>query len=165
MRKLVSIVSSSAVKCIDSFPCPFALENTSGQWSRCTESRTSAFCEFQQHFFRDIVPDSLWTVLFDGVPLLFGTRTNEWPLSNTKFLRKYFDDSGICQAFIFVVFSVTRCHWTLTWIEFFLWKFLVLLPSRSVDHWLYRRSCNVVNPGKIFHSNSVDSPSIPSKFL
>ena len=26
-------------------------------------------------------------------------------------------------------------------------------------------SCNVVNPGKIFHSNSIGSPSIVSKVL
>ena len=26
-------------------------------------------------------------------------------------------------------------------------------------------SCNVLNPGKIFHSNSIGSPSIQSKFL
>ena len=26
-------------------------------------------------------------------------------------------------------------------------------------------SCNVLNPGKIFHSNSIGSPSILSKFL
>ena len=27
------------------------------------------------------------------------------------------------------------------------------------------QNCNVSNPGKMFHSNSVGSPSIPSKFL
>ena len=33
------------------------------------------------------------------------------------------------------------------------------LLSRSVT---LPQSCNVVNPGKMFHSNSVDSPLIPS---
>ena len=34
--------------------------------------------------------------------------------------------------------------------------------SKSVTSW---QSCNVVNPGKIFHSNSIGSPSILSKVL
>ena len=33
------------------------------------------------------------------------------------------------------------------------------------NSWTSRTSCNVVNPGKIFHSNSIDSPSIVSKVL
>ena len=47
----------------------FASELTSGQWARSTENWTITFCEFNQHLLRDIVPDFLWTVLFDGVPL------------------------------------------------------------------------------------------------
>ena len=50
---------------------------TSGQWSRSTENWTSTLREFHQHVLRDIVPDSLWTVLFDGVPLFLRTGTNE----------------------------------------------------------------------------------------
>ena len=95
------------------FSMSFALELTPGQWSRCTENRMSAFCEFQEHFFRDMIPGSLWTVL-GRIPFLLRTWTNKWPLSNTKTSRKYFHDSGICQAFIFVAFSVTRDvieHW------------------------------------------------------
>ena len=33
------------------------------------------------------------------------------------------------------------------------------------NSWTLWQSCNVVNPGKIFHSNSVGSPSILSKAL
>ena len=36
------------------------------------------------------------------------------------------------------------------------------LDSNSWNLW---QSCNVVNPGKIFHSNSFGSPSIVSKVL
>ena len=36
------------------------------------------------------------------------------------------------------------------------------LDSNSGTLW---QSCNVVNPGKIFHSNSIGSPSILSKVL
>ena len=33
------------------------------------------------------------------------------------------------------------------------------------NSWTFLQSCNVVNPGKIFHSNSIGSPSILSKTL
>ena len=34
---------------------------------------------------------------------------------------------------LYCLFCHKRCHWTLTWIEFFLWKFLVFVPNCSVD--------------------------------
>ena len=33
------------------------------------------------------------------------------------------------------------------------------------NSWTLLQSCNVVNPGKLFHSNSIGSPSIVSKAL
>ena len=96
------------------FSMSFALELTPGQWSRGTEGRMSASCKFQQHLLCNVVLGSLWTVL-GRIPLFLRTWSNKWPLSNTKFSRKYFHDSGICQTFTFVAFSVTRrCHWTVT---------------------------------------------------
>ena len=95
------------------FSMSVALEYTSGQWSRCTENRMSAFCKFQQHFFRDMIPSSLWAVLC-RIPLLFRTWSNKWPLPNTKSSRKYLHRFGISQTFIFVAFSVTGDvieHW------------------------------------------------------
>ena len=38
-------------------------------------------------------------------------------------------------------------------------------PIFDSNSWTSRTSCNEVNPGKIFHSNSVGSPSIVSKVL
>ena len=38
-------------------------------------------------------------------------------------------------------------------------------PYLLLNFWTSRTSCNVVNPGKMFHSNSIGSPSIVSKFL
>ena len=35
----------------------------------------------------------------------------------------------------------------------------------DMNSWTLLQSCNVVNPGKIFHSNSIGSPSIVSKVL
>ena len=39
----------------------------------------------------------------------------------------------------------------------------VLIFDRN--SWIWLQSCNVVNPGKIFHSNSIGSPSSLSKAL
>ena len=89
------------------FSVSFAFELTAGQWSRCTENWASAFSEFQQHLFRDMIPNSLWTILFHRISLLLGTWTNKWPLSYTKLLCKYGDDFSICQAFFFIAFDVT----------------------------------------------------------
>ena len=50
------------------FPMAFAFEPTSGQWTCCTENWMSAFCEFQHHPFRHIVPVSLWTIFTDRRP-------------------------------------------------------------------------------------------------
>ena len=90
------------------FSMSFAFELASGQWARSAENWTSAFCEFHQHPFSNIVPDSLWTVFTDTVPPLFRTRTNKWPLSFSKSpcVQRY--EFGICQAFFFVVNWSTR---------------------------------------------------------
>ena len=38
-------------------------------------------------------------------------------------------------------------------------------PILVMNSWTLLMSCNVVNPGKIFHSNSIGSPSTVSKVL
>ena len=90
------------------FSTSFASELTSGQWSRSTENRTSAIGEFHQHLLRDIVQDSLRTVLFHKRPLFLSTKTNEWPLSFSKSscIQRY--ESSVCQTFFFIVFCYTR---------------------------------------------------------
>ena len=44
-------------------------------------------------------------------------------------------------------------------------KFSGVSPNSLSKLLTLSQSCNVSNPGKMFHSNSVGSPSIPSKFL
>ena len=58
-----------------------------------------------------------------------------------------------------------RCRWTSTYIEFFLWNALMFYPNLNSNSWTSWLSCNVLNPGKIFHSNSIGSQSILSKSL
>ena len=52
-------------------PFSVAFELTTGQSSLCTENRTSAHCEFQQHFVRDMVPNSFNAILLYRKPTLF----------------------------------------------------------------------------------------------
>ena len=44
-------------------------------------------------------------------------------------------------------------------------KFSDVTLNVDSNSWTLWQSCNVVNPGKIFHSNSIGSPSIVSKVL
>ena len=80
-------------------------------------------------------------------------------MSYAKLLRIDGDDLSICLTFFFIVFLVTRNvveHRHKILAE----KISGVSPdllSRSVT---LLQSCNVVNPGKIFHSNSVGSPLI-----
>ena len=111
----VSIVGLSAVKCFDSFSFSVAFEITPVQWSCCKEKMTSAFCEFQQNLVRDLIPNSLGAILFHRRSFLFGTWTNEWPLSNTKFLCKYGDGLWHLPHILFHCFYRHRkCRWTST---------------------------------------------------
>ena len=103
-----------------------------------TENWTSASGEFHQHLFRNIVPDSSWTVFFDRVPFLLRTGSNEWPLSYTKLLRKCGDDLSIRQTFFFIVSCSTRNVVEHQHKDFFLWNFLVFLSICKVNFWLSR---------------------------
>ena len=72
---------------------------------------------------------------------------------------------GINNTFLFIVLNspydvIEHRHddyssLELIWVRSFLFMNL----------WTSSTSCNVVNPGKIFHSNSIGSPSIVSKVL
>ena len=144
MRKIVSIVCSSAAKCIDSFPRPLLLRMPldNGVVARKVGCPLSANSNNISSAILSQAPCGLFSKEYH--PLLFRTWTNKWPLSDTKFSCKYFHDSGICQAFIFVAFSVTRDvieHWHKQ--KASLWKFLVFVPSRSIDHWFYHRAATL----------------------
>ena len=144
------------------FSVSFAFESTPGQWSRCTENRMSAFCEFQQHLVRDMIPDSLWTILFHRMSLLFGTWSNKRPLSNTKF----FASMETTLDFATHSSSLPLLSQAMS-LNIDIKRILPVKVSGVCPKSLSRSvtlppSCNVVNPGKMFHSNSVDSPLIAS---
>ena len=62
----------------------FASEFTPGQWSCCTENWIFILSEFHQHLFRDMVPNSLWAVLFHRIPFLSkpGPMNDHCPIPN-----------------------------------------------------------------------------------
>ena len=41
------------------------------------EKKDIRFGEFKQHLVPDMIPNSLWTILFNRIPLLFGTCEGE----------------------------------------------------------------------------------------
>ena len=118
----------------------FAFELTSGQWTCSAENWPSAFCEFHKHSFSNNVPYSLWTVL----------QRNEF---------------GIRQALLFIVFDQQQTSLNIDINMIVLLKFSGVSPNLKSKLLTSSLSCNVLNPGKIFHSSSIGSPSILSKFL
>ena len=137
---------------------------SSGQWTRGSEDWVSAFCECQHHFLSDFVPFSLWAVFTDRIPVLLWSRPEEWSLSCSESLcieretSWEFDSHSFLLSFdphemsLNIDMKMTRP------INFS--GVTLNLNSNSSTLWL---SCNVVNPGKISHSNSIGSPSILSK--
>ena len=147
------------------FTMSFAFELISGQWRRSTENRTSALSEFQQHLFCKFVPNSLWTVFFDRVPLFSepGPINDHCPLPN---LLAYKDTSRtFARHSVSLSFVPQEMSLNIDMNRMFLVKFSGVSSNLNSKLLTSSLSCNVLNPGKIFHSNSIGSPSILSKFL
>ena len=93
--------------------------------------------------------------------------SNEKPLTNSKSFCKYFHDSGIYLPKHSSLLSYLPQEISLN-IDM---NRILPVKISGVCHIELRRlmilsqSCNDVNPGKIFHSNSVDSPLTSSKSL
>ena len=135
------------------FSTSCAFERSSWQWARNTENWVSALCKFDHHQFSDSIPFSSWSVNVSRIPLLSWSRSDEWPVS-----------CGISNTFRFTVIKSPY--------DVINTDMKMIRPWKcSGSHILFMNfrtswtSCNVVNPGKIFHSNSIGSPSILSKFL
>ena len=143
----------------------FASESTSGQWTRRAENWTSAFCKFQQHPFSYIVPYSLWTVFTDAVPLLFRTR----PMNDHCPFPNLFAYRETSFAFARHSFSLSFDPREMS-LNIDMNRNLPVIfsgVSSNLNSKLLTSSlsCNELYPGKIFHSNSIGSPSILSKLL
>ena len=142
----------------------FAFERSSGQWTRGSENWVSALSEFEHHQFSDSVPFSLWFAFMSRIPLRFWSRSEEWPTSCWKSFCKCRHKCGISTTFLFIVFNspydvIEHRHED----DPVNSSGSSLICDRNSGTLLH--SCNVVNPGKIFHSNSTGSPSIVSNVL
>ena len=138
----------------------FAFERTPGQWSRCTENRMSAFCEFQQHFVRDMIPSNLWTILFTRIHFFSepGPINDHCPIPN--FFASTLTTLAFAKHSSLLPFLSQEMSLNIN-------KILPVKVSGASPKSLSRsltlpQSCSVVHPGKMFHSNSVGSPLIPS---
>ena len=161
MRKIVSIVKSSAVKCIGSFPCPLLLrihlDNgvvarkvgcplSANSNSICSAILSQAPCGLfsaEYHFYSEPGPindrcpipslraSTFTTPAFAKHSSLLPFLSQEMSLNIDIKRILPVTDSGVC-------------------------------PIELRRSLILSQSCNVVNPGKMFHSNSVDSPLIAS---
>ena len=147
------------------FAMSFAFELTSGQWSRGTENWTSALSEFQHHPFGNFVPNSLWTVFFDRVPLFSepGTINDHCPFPNLFAYRE--TSLAFAKHSFSLSFYPQKMSLNIDMNRILPVKFSGVSLNMYSKLLTSSLSCNVLNPGKIFHSNSIGSPSILSKFL
>ena len=139
----------------------FAFQLTPGQWSRCTEDRMSAFCEFQQHFFRNMVPGSLWTVLcripFFSEP---GQKNDHCPIPN--FLASTLTTLAFAKHSSLLSYLSQKMSLNIDINRILPMKDSGVCPIELRRSLILSQTCNVVNPWKMFHSNSADSPLIAS---
>ena len=145
----------------------FAFESTSGQWTCSTENWTSAFCKFsnnnilsailshslcglssliEYHFFSEPGP------INDHCPFpnLFAKRETRLAFDMHSFSLSLDPQEMSLNIDMKIILPV---------------KFSGVSPNFNNKLLTSSLSCNVLNPGKIFHSKSIGSPSILSKFL
>ena len=164
MRKTVSIVSPSAQKCIDNFPPPLLLSvpRDSGLVARKTGCPLSPnFIIIKSatlsHFPPGLSLPVAYHFVSDPVP-----RNDQRPAGNLSANR----DTSVELAIHSVSFSLFHHMMSLN-IDMKIirpWN-CSGSPILLMNFWTSRTSSNVLNPGKIFHSNSIGSPSILSKVL
>ena len=165
MRKIVSIVSKSAAKCIDSFPCPWLLSRPldNGLVARKIGHPLSANSTnilsailshtpcglsslIQYHFFSETGPMNYHCPF----PNLFAYRDTSLAFARHSFPLSFDPQDMTLNIDINMILPV---------------KFSGVSSNLNSKRLTSSLSCNVLNPGKIFHSNSIGSPSILSKFL
>ena len=84
VRKTVSIVCPSAQKCIDNCPPPLLLSVPRDSRLVARKTGCPLSSEFDHHQFSDSVPFSSWSLEVSRIPLLFWSKSEEWPKSCWK---------------------------------------------------------------------------------
>ena len=140
------------------FSTSFALELTPGQWSRCTEGRMSAFCEFQQHFFRCGLFSAEYHFFSEPGPI-----NDHCPTPNL--LASTFTTPAFAKHSSWLPFLSQEMSLNIDINKILPVKVSGVCPKSLSRSLILSQSCNVVNPGNMFHSNSVDSPLTASLSL
>ena len=121
--------------------------------------------EINHYELSDSVPFSSRPESVCRIPFRFWPWSEEWPMTQRELLCIFSHKGELGKTCSFVVrispydVVVHRHEWL------FLGIVLAHNPSPSLIFWISKRTCNVVNPRKIIHSNSIGSPSIPSNSL
>ena len=133
---------------------------------QCTcpfEYRMSCFFELFHHFLKQWSPifPLVLNHTFETTCLRFRVLWMPNILSHTQSW-SMFSNFGGCQSTRFLVSLLVGVLSLNMDIKMILsLNFSGLMWDLSRSHWMVWRICNSVNPGKSFHSNSIDSPSIP----
>ena len=144
------------------FSFSFAFQVSSFQSTGSTEYGVSAFTEVEHHVLSDPIPFSIRFVRMSSEIFLSdpGPRNDECPCVNFRAYSATFLEFAIhSPSFLnFSPYSVV-VHWheddsSCKLLRFTLYNVIIF--------WILVRICNDVNPGNIFHSNSIGSPSIRS---
>ena len=164
MRKTVSIVSPSAQKCIDNFPLPLLLSvpRDNGLVSRKTG------CPLSPNLI--IINSATLSHTPCGLSLLveYHFVSNPGPRNDQRPAGNLFAKKETSVALAIHSFSLSLIHHMMSLNI----DMKIIRPWNCsgshillMNFWTSRTSSNVLNPGKIFHSNSISSPSIVSKVL
>ena len=164
VRKTVSIVSPSAQKCTDNFPPPLLLSvpRENGLVARKTGCPLSLNLIIINQSTRSHFPPGLSSLLeyhFISDP---GPRNDRCPAGNLFANRDIRVELAIHSVSLSLYLHMMSLNIDMK--IFRPWN-CSGSPILFMNFWTSWTICNVVNPGKIFHSNSIGSPSIVSKVL
>ena len=124
----------------------------------------SAFSEFDHHQFSDSIPFSSWSFFVSEYHFVSdpGPKNDQCPAGNLFANRDTSVELAIHSFSLSLIHHMMSLHINTKIIR--PWN-CSGSPILFMNFWTSRTSSNVENPGKIFHSNSIGSPSILSKAL
>ena len=133
--------------------------------TRGSEDWVCAFAEFYHHQLNNFVPFSLWTVFTNRVPLFSdpSPKNDHCPAPNLFAKRETslaFDSHSFLLCLDLHEMSLNIDMKMIRPVNF-----SGVTLNLNSNSWTLWQCCNVVNPGKTIHSNSIGSPSILSKAL
>ena len=142
------------------FSSPFAFESTPGQWSRCTENRMST--ANSSNIFSAMLSQAPCGLFSEEYHFFSepGPINDHCPIPNL--LASAFTDSAFFKHSSLLSFLSQEMSLNIDINRILPAKDSGVCPKLLRKSLILSQSCNVVNPGKMFHSNSVDSPLIAS---